>query len=84
MVTICVETVDRKSLTGVAPLTMPYKYTVDNLILLTEFNVSNKIQQTCYERMKLMAIRTMVSESRTFRQLNPDIVKIIWQLIIQK
>ena len=62
---ICVETLDRKSLTGVAPSTMPNKDTVHNLILLMEFNISNKIQQICYERMKLMAIRTMVSKSRT-------------------
>ena len=81
---ICVETVDRKSLTGVGPLTMAYKDTVNNLILLMEFNVNNKIQQICYERMKLMAIRTMVSKSRTFRQVNPDIIKIILQLKIQK
>ena len=83
MVNICVETVDRESLTVVTPLTMPYKDTVDNLILLKEFNVSNKIQQICYERIKLMAIRTMVNKSITFRQLNLHIVTIIWQLKIQ-
>ena len=84
MVNICVEMVDRKGLTRVAPLSMPYKDIVDNLILLSEFIVSNKIQHICYERMKLMVIRTMVNKSITFRQLNPDIVKIIWQLKIQK
>ena len=84
MVNICVETVDRKGLNGVAPLTTPYKDTVNNFILLTEFNVSNKIQHICYKRMKLMAIRTMINKSITLRQLNPDIVKIIHQLKIQK
>ena len=57
IVNICVETVDRKGLTRVAPLTVPYKDTLDNLISLMEFNVSNKIQQICYEMMKLVAIR---------------------------
>ena len=77
MVNISVETVDRKGLTGVAPSTTPYKDIVNNLILLMEFNVSNKIQHICYERMKLMAIRTMINKSIIFRQLNPNI-KIIW------
>ena len=54
----------------------------DNLISLMGFKVSNKIQPICYERMELMAIRTMVNMSNTFRQLNPDTVKTIWQLKI--
>ena len=57
---------------------------MDNLILLTDFNARNKIQQICYERMNLMAVRSMVNKFRTFRQLNPDVVKVIWQLKIQK
>ena len=56
----------------------------DNLISLMEFKVSNKIQLICYERMELRAIKTMVSKSKTFRQLNPDTIKTIWQLKIQK
>ena len=85
MVNICVETVDRKGLAGVAPLTTPYRDTVNNLILLTwNSTCCNKIQHICYERMKLMTIRTIVNKSITFRQLNPDTVKIIWQLKIQK
>ena len=56
----------------------------DNLILFTEFKVSKKVQPICYERMELMAIRTMVNKSRTFRQLNPDTIKIMWQLKFKK
>ena len=80
VVNICVQTVDMKSLTGVAFLTTHYKDTMDNLILLTDFNARKKIQQICYERVNLMALRSMVNKFRTFRELNPDVVKIIWQL----
>ena len=75
------ETVDRKGLTRV---TIPYKDTMNDLISLTEFSVSNRIQHICYERMKLLEIRTTVNKSINFRQLNPEIVKTIWQLKIQK
>ena len=61
-----------------------YKDTMENLILLTDFNARDKIQQICYERMNLMAVRSMVNKFRTFRQLNPDVVKVIWQLKIPK
>ena len=56
----------------------------DNLISHTKFKVSNKIQLICYERTELRANRTMVNKCRTFRQLNPDTIKTIWQLKIQK
>ena len=49
-----------------------------------EFSVNNRIQHICYERMKLLDIRTTVNKSINFRQLNPEIVKTIWQLKIQK
>ena len=42
------------------------------------------MQQISYERMMLMNFRSMVNMCRTFRQLNPDVVKIIQQLRIQK
>ena len=54
MVYIGGETVDRKGLTGV---TIPYKDIVNNLISFMEFNVGNRIEHICYERMKLMDIR---------------------------
>ena len=79
-----VQTMDMKSLTEVAFSTKHYKDTMDNLILLTYFNARNKIQQICYERMNLMAVRSMVNKYRTFRQLNPDVVKVIQKLKIQK
>ena len=79
---ICVQTVNMKSLTGVAFSTKHYKDTMDDLILLTDFNARNKIQQICYERMNLMAVRSMVNKCRNLRQLNPDVV--IQQLKIQK
>ena len=56
----------------------------DNLILLMELKVSNKIQLICYETMELRAIRTMANKSRTFRQFNLDTIKTIQQLKIQK
>ena len=65
-------------------MTIPYKDIVNNLISHMEFNVSNRIQPICYERMKLMDIRTTVNKSITFRQLNPETVKTIWQLKIYK
>ena len=37
-----------------------------------------------YERMMLMSIRSMVNKCRTFRQVNPAVVKIIQQLRIHK
>ena len=81
---ICVQTVDMKSLSGVAFSTTYYMDAMDNLILLTDFNAINKIQQICYERMNLMAVRSVVNKVRTFRQLNQDVVKAIQQLKIQK
>ena len=35
-------------------------------------------------RMMLMNIRSMVNKFRIFRQLNPDVIKAIQQLRIQK
>ena len=58
--------------------------TRNNLIYLTDFNARNDRQQFCYERMMLMNIRAKVNMFRMFRQLNPDGVKIIQQLRIQK
>ena len=81
MVYIGGETLDRNGLTGV---TIPYKDTMNNLISLKEFNASNSIQHICYKRIKVMDIRTTVNKSITFRQLNPEIVKTIWQLNIHK
>ena len=73
-----------KNQIGVAFLDMSFKYTRNNLILLTDFNARNKMQQIGYERMVLMNIRSIVNKVRIFRQLNPDIVKTIQQLRIQK
>ena len=81
---MCVQTVDMTNQTGVAFSVKSVKDTRNNLILLTDFNVRNKIQQLCYERMMLMNIRSMVNKFKIFRQLNPDVVKAIQQLRIQK
>ena len=81
---MCVQTVDMKNQTGVAFSVRSVKDTRNNLILLTDFNARSKMQQICYERMMLMNIRSIVSKFRIFRQLNPDVVKAIQQLRIQK
>ena len=81
---MCVQTVDMKNQIGVAFSDRSFKDTRNNLILLTDFNARNKMQQICYERMMLMNFRFMVNKFRIFRQLNPDVVKTIQQLRIQK
>ena len=81
---MCVQTVEMKNDSGVAFLDRSFKNRRNNLIFLTDFNARNNMQHICYERMMLMNIRSMVNKFRTFRQLNPDVVKIIQQLRIQK
>ena len=81
---MCVQTVDMKNQIGVAFSDRSLEDTRNNLILLTDFSARNKMQQICYERMMLMNIRSMVIEFRICRQLNPDVVKTIQQLRIQK
>ena len=81
---MCVQTVGMKNDSGVAFLDRSFKDRRNNLIFLTDFNARNNMQQICYERLLLMNIRSMVTKCRTFRQLNPDGVKIIQQLRIQK
>ena len=81
---MCVQTVDMKNQTGVAFSVKSVKDMRNNLILLTDFNPRNKMQQICYKRMMLMNIRSKVNNHRIIRQLNPDVVKAIQQLRIQK
>ena len=81
---MCVQTVEMKNDSGGAFSDRSFKDRRNNLIYFTDFNASNDMQQICYERMMLMNITAMVNKFRTFRQLNPDVVKIIQQLRIQK
>ena len=69
---------------GVAFSDRSFKDIRNNLILLTNFNTRNSMQQICYQRMMLMNIRSIDNKFRILRQLNPDVVKIIQQLRIQK
>ena len=72
-----VQTVEMKNDSGVAFSDRCFKDRRNNLIFLTDFNARNNMPQICHERMMLMNIRSMVNKFRTFRQLNPDVVKII-------
>ena len=81
---MCVQTVEMKNDKGGAFSDRSFKERRNNLIYLTDFNARNDMQQICYERMMLMNIRAMVNKFRPFRQLNPDVVKMIQQLRIQK
>ena len=81
---MCVQTVEIKNDSGVAFLDRSFKDRRNYLKFLTDFSARSGMQQICYERMMLMNIRSMVNKVRTFRQLNPEVAKIIQQLRIQK